>query len=88
MSTQTHVWKPVLAVGLAAFAFFIAAIGVTVARKMGVIDPADAKRVGLIAMGLVLVVAGNAVPKLRFFERPGIPAARPSRRSAFPAGCW
>lgn len=76
MSMLARQTKPVLLVVLSALAFALSAVGASLATKAGLLPQGSAQRIGLIAMGLVLMVTGNVLPKMRFFERRGFPAAR------------
>ena len=60
-------------------AFMILTVGAAVATKFGVLAPGVAQRTGMIAIGMVMVVAGNFVPKMRLFDYHG---ARPARALA------
>ncbi|MGB3626435.1 MAG: hypothetical protein WA989_11415 [Henriciella sp.] len=58
-----------LAVGVLTIAAAILAFGV--AKKTGMLDPDLARRGVAIMLGLMLVVTGNYVPKLRLFQASG-----------------
>ncbi len=71
MSTQAKHWAPFLAVLFSVGAFLVVVIGGAVAREYGLIDSLTVKRIASIAIGAVLIVAGNLLPKMRLFHLSG-----------------
>ncbi|MBX3430356.1 MAG: hypothetical protein KF779_12320 [Hyphomonadaceae bacterium] len=72
MSTQAHNWRPFITLLLSIFAFLVVVVGGAVAREVGLLDSMTVKRIASIAIGVVLIVAGNLAPKMRLFHLSAI----------------
>lgn len=51
-------------------------LGFAIAKRTGVVDYGLAKRGVAVALGLLLIAAGNFIPKFRLFDAPGRDPAR------------
>jgi hypothetical protein len=76
MSTETKSNTTLALLILGAVAFVAVILGFAIAKKLGYVEALEAKRAGAIAIGCVLIIAGNIVPKLRLFSGQGFDAGR------------
>jgi len=75
MNTQTPFTRPVKTAVLSFIGLTAVAMAFAAARKMGVIEPAVATRAIGLVIGLMVVVTGNLLPKMRPLNSPrGNPA--------------
>ncbi|MCI4644677.1 MAG: hypothetical protein MRY64_07840 [Hyphomonadaceae bacterium] len=65
---NTNSTHPMRSLGIAIAAVVIFMMIFAVAKKTGYADPAFAKRGAAAMLGLMLVIAGNFVPKMRLFQ--------------------
>lgn len=71
MNTKIQQGRPFVALAIAVALFVALVLGVVVARQLGLVDPLNARRIGAIGLGIVLIAAGNLVPKMRLLQWPG-----------------
>ncbi|HIG23952.1 MAG TPA: hypothetical protein EYG02_10230 [Henriciella marina] len=76
MSNPKSANRPVIAIAIATFGLVAIMMGFAIAKKTGAMNPDLARRGAAAMIGLVLVVTGNFVPKLRLFQpKDGAPGA-------------
>lgn len=68
MTTQSPQGRPFVGLAIAVALFFTLVLGVVVARQLGQVDPLNARRIGAIGLGIVLIAAGNLVPKMHLLQ--------------------
>jgi len=71
MNTNIQQGRPFVALAIAVALFVALVLGVVVARQFGLVDPLNARRIGAIGLGIVLIAAGNLVPKMRLLQWSG-----------------
>lgn len=76
MSQHARADSALRAVGLSCLGLFVVIAGFAIAKKTGLIDYDLAKRGVAMSLGVMLIVAGNFLPKLRLFDGPGRDPAR------------
>ena len=79
MSTRNKQWAPFMLVLLSVLVFLAVVVSGAVARELGLVDSLTVKRFASIAIGIVLIVAGNLTPKIRLFH---LSAREPDRIAA------
>lgn len=67
MNSSQESTRPLISLALSLGTAFAIMLAFGVTKKLGVLDPEIAKRGAAAALGLVLIVTGNFLPKLRLF---------------------
>lgn len=68
--THSQSRSPLIAIAILTLSLVAGMAAFAIAKKTGMLDPDIAKRGAAAMIGLVLVVTGNFVPKLRLFQPP------------------
>lgn len=72
IATHTIYTRPIKAVVFGFLGFAAAAAALAIAQKLGVIDAAVVKRAMGLIIGVMVVVIGNFLPKIRPLNAPGV----------------
>jgi hypothetical protein len=80
MTSLAQSWAPIRSLAISIAAVLAAVVAVGVGRRMGMLEPELAKRLGVVVFGIMLAVLGNYMPK--FVVPWSTPAAVAARRFA------